>query len=105
MYYLIAFPVGVQAYRRGLLSLGDVFLPLTVIALWSLLAALGFGAQSLGNLVELLLLLFVALGLFYVRIVYVCKRPENRRFSLTVIYALTIALVVISRLAFPHIAE
>ena len=105
LYYLIAFPGGIRAYQRGQLSLGDAFLPLSVFAAWSLLATLGIGAQSLGNLVELVVLLGASVALFYIRLWYVKLHPTNAILSLFALYFVVITLVVLTRMIFPLIPE
>ncbi|MFC5079424.1 hypothetical protein VTH8203_02098 [Vibrio thalassae] len=104
-YYLFAFPGGIHAYRRGSLSWGDAFLPLMVFAVWSVLAVLGIGAQSLGNLIEVVLLLIVAVCVFYIRLVYLHQYPNKRLTSLNIMYLVIVLLVVVTRISFPHIAE
>ncbi|GAL16927.1 hypothetical protein JCM19235_5476 [Vibrio maritimus] len=105
LYYLIAFPGGVRAYQKGQLSLGDAFLPLSVFATWSLLATSGIGAQSLGNLVELVFLLGASVALFYIRLWYVKLHPTNAALSLIALYCIVITLVVLTRMSFPLIPE
>ncbi|MGR5092187.1 hypothetical protein ACPV5O_01690 [Vibrio maritimus] len=87
------------------MSLGDAFLPLSVFATWSLLATSGVGAQSLGNLVELVFLLGASVALFYIRLWYVKLHPTNAALSLIALYCIVITLVVLTRMSFPLIPE
>ncbi|MCY9852289.1 hypothetical protein [Vibrio mediterranei] len=104
-YYLVAFPGGVHAYRKGALSWGDAFLPLMVFATWSVLAVFGVGAQSLGNLIEVILLLIAAVCIFYIRLIYVHRYPSNRLHSLYMMYLIITVVVILTRIFFPHMME
>ncbi|WP_152559616.1 hypothetical protein [Vibrio sp. ER1A] len=80
-------------------------MPLMVFAAWSVLAVFGVGAQSLGNLIEVILLLIAAVCIFYIRLIYVHRYPSNRLQSLYIMYLIVTVIVILTRVFFPHMME
>ncbi|MGF1749266.1 MULTISPECIES: hypothetical protein [Vibrio] len=104
-YLLLVGYAGLKAHQNQQLKLTDTLLPVWVIACWSSLATLGFGQQSLANLIELPLLLFIA-SLLYNGHVYLVLSNPNQAFTTRVaMYALTLLITIATRLFFPLITE
>ena len=75
------------------------------LLLWILLAIGGIGAQSMGNIVELLYLCFGSIPLYYLKVLFIDKiRPDTR--MNTIILTLVICLAaVLMRMTMPVLPE
>nr|PMH79902.1 hypothetical protein BCU58_24515 [Vibrio sp. 10N.286.48.B7] len=104
-YYLLVSYAGVKAFRAEALKWSDALLPIWVIGWWSLLASIGVGPQSLGNLVELPLLLFLACLLFNLRIYLVISKHSSTFAAPLVVFIITLIFTIGVRVYCPLIPE
>ncbi|MCW8348623.1 hypothetical protein MD535_21785 [Vibrio sp. ZSDZ65] len=104
-YVLLTGFAGYKAYQSQQLHLADTLLPIWIIACWSSLAAFGFGQQSLGNLIELPLLLFLTSLLYNFQVYLVLSSPSKRLLTRHAIYIVTLMMTITTRLFFPLIVE
>ena len=96
--------LSLPAYLRGRKRYGETIFLLLVsfpaLAVWTSLAIGGFGAQSLGNLVEVFVLLGCAVGLAYVKAYW-----WKAQLSTLVLAALLVVMAGSMRMLVPMIPE
>ncbi|MCL9773679.1 hypothetical protein [Vibrio methylphosphonaticus] len=104
-YFLLTGFAGFKAYQHQQLHLIDTLLPIWVIGCWSLLAAFGVGQQSLGNLIELPLLLFIASVLYNARVYLAISNSNKTILTRRSIYIIVLVITITIRLSSPLMME
>jgi hypothetical protein len=95
----------VTAKRRGALFVWDYATVLGPVPVWYALAAAGVGSNSMGNLLEIPVVLLLGAVMFALRVFVfdrALKSPTRASFATFVV---TLALVVMVRLFMPNMPE
>ncbi|MEA1915015.1 MAG: hypothetical protein U9N30_06845 [Campylobacterota bacterium] len=96
VYFVLASFASAAAKQRNALFWSDILAPVAVVVFWVILTFLGYGEQSLGNLIEIPMALFIMVGLFYVRLYFLDKRDANYQYnSYTVLGAALVAVLAL----------
>lgn len=80
-------------------------LPATGLALWAALAALGFGAQSLANLIETPVIASVSVVAAYLKFIVFDKRPALNPYGNVFAIAAVILATILLRTFMPVLPE
>ncbi|NNC57996.1 MAG: hypothetical protein HKO12_10580 [Woeseiaceae bacterium] len=80
-------------------------LPATGLALWAALTALGFGAQSLANLVETPLIASVAVVVAYLKFIVFDRKPALNSYGTVFAIAAVILATILLRTFMPDLPE
>jgi hypothetical protein len=102
---LASAPAWWVARKRGTWFGWDYATLFAPFALWFLLAAAGFGAQSLSNIVELMGLVVLIPALHYVRVWLLDRWFKSARANSTAVLVFSIAAAVGLRAFFPLLPE
>lgn len=102
---LLCIPAYIVSYRRGAESRWLPFVMLPGLSLWVLLTALGYGAQSLSNIVEALWLLIAGVVSCYVKVYVIDPRLNRPREATYLILVCLLAAALLLRTFMPALPE
>jgi len=91
--------------RRGYLYPWEPALPALPVLLWLLVTYLGIGAQSLGNLVELPLVIAIFTAMVYLKSFAFRRWGIPKRTAAVILAALAALIPLALRLSFPWMPE
>jgi len=101
----LSFPAWLLARRRGRETPLLLVLPLPGIAAWIALSMLGYGSQSLSNLIEPFIVLLVGAALAYLFLVLVDRTGVRPAAIAALLMAALILLAVLLRTFMPILPE
>ena len=102
---LLCIPAYIVSYRRRTESKWLPFVMLPGLALWVMLTALGYGAQSLSNIVEVLWLLVAGVLSVYIKVYYVDPRLQKPRQATYLILGCLLVAALLLRTFMPVLPE
>ncbi|WP_205068105.1 hypothetical protein [Photobacterium phosphoreum] len=95
----------VYAKRRNALYWSDICLPIVLLLVWTFLASVGYGHQSLSHLIEIPILLMVSIIFLYIRVFIVDRYREQFKQNSYIILGLGVFFVLLLRTFMPFLAE
>ncbi|HIF9529891.1 hypothetical protein [Photobacterium damselae] len=95
----------VNAKRKNALYWSDICLPIISLFFWCFLASVGYGPQSLSNLIEIPILLIAGIILLYVRVFIIDRYRKQPKQNSYIIIGLCIFFVLLLRTVMPLIPE
>lgn len=101
----MSYPAWSIARRRGQATPLLLVLPLPAIAAWLAMSGLGYGAQSLSNLVEPVIVLLVGVALSYLYLPLVDRSGARPAAIAALMMAALIVLAVLLRTLMPNLPE
>ncbi|MEC6814550.1 hypothetical protein [Photobacterium toruni] len=105
LYVSLASLPWVNAKRRSALYWSDLCLPIVLLLFWIFLASIGYGHQSLSNLIEIPISLIVGLLLLYVRVFIVDRYSKQFKQNSYIILGLCLFFVLLLRTFMPFFPE
>ncbi|PLX80771.1 MAG: hypothetical protein C0615_00480 [Desulfuromonas sp.] len=102
---LFCLPVWLTARKRYNATPWALNYAVPGMVLWVILAILGVGSQSKGNIIELLYLSFGAVPIYYLKVLFVDKvRPDTKMNTIIASIIICIAAIIL-RLVMPVLPE
>ncbi|GEM_PF-5703279 len=102
---LLCVPAWWFSSRRNYFYKWEIILPVVPIPVWTLLTYCGVGAQSLGNITEIPLLVGIFTGLVYLKSFAFQRWSVPKRTGALILAALAVLAPLIMRLSFPMLPE
>jgi hypothetical protein len=102
---LLCLPAWWFSSRRGYFHGWEIVLPAVPILVWTLLTYCGVGAQSLGNIAEVPLLIGIYTALVYLKSFAFQRWSVPKRTGALILAALAVLVPLVMRSTFPMLPE